>query len=217
MTAAVNTRVADDLDFVDSLIISPYLSQSTSPHGTPAPLPLPTSSQVSPSSSSKDAKIAALQGKVSCLEAQVVGLQEAVQRNDNEDNDISGNKGDRQYTDVAPISQFQGESTSNQVEASGDKVTGENEEVFLLEFFKEDSDLEEDEKIDCLDGCDGLNVPFDFILDDVIPNVTSDRMADSMDSTEDVTVPDSNPDNAPSKSTEEPVMYKDTGELNKFA
>ncbi|KAI3776604.1 hypothetical protein L1987_46390 [Smallanthus sonchifolius] len=71
--AAASTQVAYDEEFVDSLIISPLPSQTTTPHVTSS-APTPTQPQAGPSTISKSAKIIALEGKVSCLEAQVVGV-----------------------------------------------------------------------------------------------------------------------------------------------
>ncbi|KAI3742507.1 hypothetical protein L1987_60191 [Smallanthus sonchifolius] len=196
---------------------------------------------------------------------------ESIQRNDDEDNDPTGNaKGDRQYAaDVNPISTVQGESTSQTIEGNND-ASGVNEEVLLLEFFA-DSEEEEAKKIDCLDdidelfndieddvsdndveegeiveieieknkdnvtyeGSDGLNVPYNFIQDVVIPEFSYEGVTDSTDSIEDITVPedtaeskmDTDDENVQSnidaeadtthtvspKVNEEPVMYKNTG------
>ncbi|KAI3712387.1 hypothetical protein L1987_70942 [Smallanthus sonchifolius] len=71
------------------------------------------------------------------------------------------------------------------------------------------------------EGCDGLNVPYNFIQYDAIPEFSNEGMTDSVDSAEDISKPD---DSAqfkidtetetthpmPSMSSEEPVMYRDT-------
>ncbi|KAI3742528.1 hypothetical protein L1987_60212 [Smallanthus sonchifolius] len=83
------------------------------------------------------------------------------------------------------------------------------------------------------EGSDGLNVPYNFIQDDVIPEFTYEGVTDSMDFIEDITVPedtaeskmDTDDDNDQSnidaeadithtvspKVNEEPVMYRNTG------
>ncbi|KAI3717532.1 hypothetical protein L1987_69216 [Smallanthus sonchifolius] len=83
------------------------------------------------------------------------------------------------------------------------------------------------------EGCDGLNVPYNFIQDDVIPEFNYEGATDSMDSFEDITLPedtadskiDTNDENIQSdtdaeantthtespKVNEEPVMYRNTG------
>ncbi|KAI3827794.1 hypothetical protein L1987_01878 [Smallanthus sonchifolius] len=83
------------------------------------------------------------------------------------------------------------------------------------------------------EGCDGLNVPYNFIQDDVIPEFTYEGVTDSMDSFEDITLPEDTTDskidtddeniqsnkNAEADTThtespkvnEEPVMYRNTG------
>ncbi|KAI3762598.1 hypothetical protein L1987_53035 [Smallanthus sonchifolius] len=76
-------------------------------------------------------------------------------------------------------------------------------------------------KVTC-EGYDGLNVPYNFIQDDVIPEFSYDGVTDSMDSIEDITTHD---DTAQSnkidsdvdtthivspKTNEEPVMYRNT-------
>ncbi|KAI3776217.1 hypothetical protein L1987_45990 [Smallanthus sonchifolius] len=72
------------------------------------------------------------------------------------------------------------------------------------------------------EGSDGLNVPYNFIQYDTIPEFSYEGVTDSMDSVEDITTPD---DTAQSKidsdadtthpvspkPNEEPVMYRNTG------
>ncbi|KAI3815773.1 hypothetical protein L1987_15454 [Smallanthus sonchifolius] len=169
---------------------------------------------------------------------------ESIQRKDNDDNDPSGNiEGDRQYADVNPISRAQGELTSHTIEGTKND-SGVNEEILLLEFFQ-DSEEEETEKLECLDdidelfddveediekskdkvtyeGSDGLNVPYNFIQDDIIPDFSYDEVTDSMDYVEDITTPDETAQSkidsdvdtthtVSPKLNEEPVMYRNTG------
>ncbi|KAI3815603.1 hypothetical protein L1987_15277 [Smallanthus sonchifolius] len=83
------------------------------------------------------------------------------------------------------------------------------------------------------EGYDGLNVPYNFIQDDVIPEFNYEGATDSMDSFEDITLPedtadskiDTDEENIQSntdaeantthtdspKKNEEPVMYRNTG------
>ncbi|KAI3802070.1 hypothetical protein L1987_30194 [Smallanthus sonchifolius] len=83
------------------------------------------------------------------------------------------------------------------------------------------------------EGCDGLNVPYNFIQDDVIPEFNYEGATDSMDSFEDITLPedtadskiDTDEENIQSntdaktntthtdspKMNDEPVMYRNTG------
>ncbi|KAI3676191.1 hypothetical protein L1987_85792 [Smallanthus sonchifolius] len=75
------------------------------------------------------------------------------------------------------------------------------------------------------EGSDGLNVPYKFIQDDVIPEFSYDGVTDSMDSVEDITTPDDTAQfkidydvdtthTVSPKLNEEPVMYRNvnTGE-----
>ncbi|KAI3784076.1 hypothetical protein L1987_43168 [Smallanthus sonchifolius] len=234
---AARTQVADDVDFSESLIISQQPSQTTSPQVTPTPIPPHTSSQASPSTS-KDAKIFALQGKVSCLEAQVVGLQgqvDVLRANDFQREQVLQSQSKQIYEIQILVSQLidaQGEMPvvvkdachTETVQRNDDKDNDPNglDELFDdLEDEMNNSEIDEGDIVELeitkdttrltYEGCDGLNVPFDFIQDDIIPEVTSDGKTDSMDSTKDVTKPDSSSDTAQTKITEEPMMYRDTG------
>ncbi|KAI3810851.1 hypothetical protein L1987_20474 [Smallanthus sonchifolius] len=72
------------------------------------------------------------------------------------------------------------------------------------------------------EGSDGLNVPYNFIQDDVIPEFSYDGVTDSMDSVEDITTPDDTTQSkidshvdttytVSPKLNKEHVMYRNTG------
>ncbi|KAI3686707.1 hypothetical protein L1987_80391 [Smallanthus sonchifolius] len=229
IVAAASAQGVEDAKFVDSLLITPKPSQHTSPIITPASN-VPAQSQVGRqvdvllAADSKRELVIQYQSKqlldmkllfsklAERLDAQgEMRLKDVchnveIQRKDDDVNDPSGNiEGDRQYVDVNPVSRVQGESKYASIEGSK-KGSEANDEILLLEFFQNDSDIEDEvEKLECLDdidelfddledeilntkveereiveieiekstaevtyeGCDGLNVPYNFIKDDV--------------------------------------------------
>ncbi|KAI3712456.1 hypothetical protein L1987_71013 [Smallanthus sonchifolius] len=98
-----------------------------------------------------------------------------------------------------------------------DIVENEVEEGEIVEIEIEKSKVEV-----TYEGCDGLNVPYNFIQDDVIPEFSNEEVTNSMDSVEDLSKlndtaqskVDTETDTThsmSSKSTKEHVMYRDIG------
>ncbi|KAI3802025.1 hypothetical protein L1987_30147 [Smallanthus sonchifolius] len=243
IVATHSSQGVEDATFVPSLLITPPTSKHPSPVISTN---VPHSSDAGTSKPSDSERITLLESQVFALQTQrqlvlqaqakqIADMQllvsklverfdaqgelrihdtchaKSIQRKDNDDNDPSDYEEEDENLeclddidelfddveeDVLDNEVEEGEIVEIKIEKSKDKVTYERS--------------------------DGLNVPYNFIQDDVIPKFSYDGVTYSMDFVEDITTPD---DTAQSKIdsdvdtthdvspklNEEPVMYRNTG------
>ncbi|KAI3825207.1 hypothetical protein L1987_06684 [Smallanthus sonchifolius] len=222
-------RGVEDANFVASLIITPPRSKDTSPVITPVP-PVITPT-ASPSTQAQ--QIADMQALVSKL-VQRLDAQgelrihdtchtESIQRRDDEDNDLSSNIEGNKDTSGANEEILLLEFFADSEEEEAEKIACLDD---IDELFNDKEDDVSDNEIEggeiveieiekgqekvTYEGCDGFNVPYNFIQDDVIPEFTYEGITDSMDSFEDITLPEDTADSKVNTDDENIQSKKDT-------
>ncbi|KAI3762892.1 hypothetical protein L1987_53334 [Smallanthus sonchifolius] len=198
IAAAHSSQGVEDATFVESLLITPPSSKCPSP--VISPIPKATQSSAAGPSQPSDSE------RITYLESQVLALQN--QGESSTSGNIEGTKKDSEVNEeILLLEFFQTDSDAEEEEPEKIKCLDDIDELFNdVEDVMTDNEVEEGEIVEIeiekskvevtYKGCDGLNVPYNMIQDEVIPVFSNEGVTYSMDFVEDT--------------TEKPVMYRNT-------